>query len=183
MASEWKSEAEVRNDRHEFQIRMLIARIERASEKADYQRIPDLWELGTLLTGWDAEIECKMAIAKRRDDYYRSIQVSKYFLTLDQAKAYQGSLRQLLKASRKGIEGREVTAVRFDEATKRIRKLVEYLWRRMPGRDRGRLPELLDDLKGQYQKLYRQADQDAKTRLPNRPRSIANEIETEAHHA
>jgi hypothetical protein len=175
MASEWKSEAERNNDKLKAEVRALAAEL----QGVDTARIPKLWLMGSILAKLDAALDGKIALANGSNNFYRSKRLFKYFPSLAAAKAFQGSLRRALKLAEKGIERREFTALRFDEAKKRIRRLLEYLWRRMPGCDQGQLPELLDDLKGQYDKLYRQVDQ---TPLPQPLRSLARKKEKENQH-
>ena len=94
-----------RNEALKAQITALVAVI----EKADSQQrsVPRYWRLGAKLARFHGDLEEKYALAKGRPRYYRARKINAHFSSLAAARAFQGSLRSLLRALRKGIAGRQ----------------------------------------------------------------------------
>ena len=114
MALEWKSSEDRLADKLKSEIRVLVIEL----EHADWKKIPQFWLLGSKLAAIEADLDEKIVLAKGSNYYYRSIRIFKHFSTLERAKAYPGSLRQVLQEARKGIMSRGVSPVRYPAAAK-----------------------------------------------------------------
>jgi hypothetical protein len=102
---ERKSEIDNRNEKIKAEILALSAEIDRALS-GHGRAIPESWEQGAKLEVFVGKLAEKYALAKGQHRYYRAVKIHGYFATLDEARAFRGSLRTLKRATRKGIKGR-----------------------------------------------------------------------------
>ena len=99
--------AKERVDKLMAEIEALAAALQAAVSDQVHFLVPGYWRLGEMLEASSGALEEKYRIAKGRRAYYLAQRVHKYFPTLADAQAYDGSLRHLREITRKGIKGRE----------------------------------------------------------------------------
>jgi hypothetical protein len=103
---EAEAEAKEREDKLRAEIEALAAALQAAVSDQVHFLAPGYWRLGEMLAASSATLDVKYQIAKGERAYYLAQRVHKYFPTLADAEAYDGSLRHLRDITRKGIKGR-----------------------------------------------------------------------------
>jgi len=105
-----------KNETLKAEIVALVAAIEAADLGHDALLIPQYWELGRKLERFEGDLETKSALAKGQSRYYRARRIHRQFSTMAKARAFRGSLRDLLGVMKKGIKGRYPTPAKIKAA-------------------------------------------------------------------
>jgi len=104
---EAEGKAKAREDALRAEILALAAALQAAVADQVHFLVPGYWRLGEMLQASSGTLEEKYRIAKGVRAYYLAQRVHNYFPTLQDAEAYDGSLRHLREITRKGINGRQ----------------------------------------------------------------------------
>ncbi len=121
---EAESEAKDREGKLRAKIEALAAALQSAVSDQVHFLVPGYWRLGGMLEASSGSLEEKYQIAKGKRAYYLAQRVHKYFSSLADAQAYDGSLRHLREITRKGIKGREPASA-IDKALEALLDAVD----------------------------------------------------------
>jgi hypothetical protein len=97
------------NETLKAEIATLVAEIAKADSEHGANVVPRYWELGQKLACVSGRLPQKYALAKGKSQYYRARRINRHFFSLARARAYKGSLSDLLISLKKGIKGRRAT--------------------------------------------------------------------------